>query len=220
MIFDKKKIPLYKKIISYFHPVWLAHEKGKVTPYLDILYYRNRFQLATTDALYSDGDRYTPAIAVVNNIPDLLPRLKHVLVLGSGLGSMVQVIRARNVNPAITLVDIDPVILNMAVAALAPLPDLKMTPVCADAAKFITTNADKYDLIFIDIFEGRRVPDFVRSYEFLAACRQLLNDGGRVAFNYIIPNDEDWHVTQQTFASVFPAYTIISNEINRIFIGG
>ena len=63
------------------------------------------------------------------------------------------------------------------------------------------------------------MPDFVRSHEFLAACKARLAEGGKVAFNYIIPGDEDWQATKRVFGNVFPDHRIISNEINRIFIG-
>lgn len=219
MAFDIEKIPLHKRIMSFFHPVWISHHRSELNPYLELLLYKGRVQLATADALYSDGVAYTPAIGVLNDLKNFLPQVKSVLILGVGLGSTVSIIRKRGYNPAFTLVEIDKVVLKLAMEYLSADKELKIDAVCNDAQVFVAENSRQHDLLFIDIFNSRTVPDFVSSLSFLSNCRKCITPGGRVGFNYIINNEDEWIRTQKTFASVFPKHHIISSDINRLFIG-
>ena len=204
--------------MSYFHPVWLGNEKGSVNPFLELMLYKDRIQLATKDALYSDGEYYTPALTVTRHLSEFLPHAKRVLILGVGLGSMVQIIRKLRLDPVFTLVEIDEVVLQLALEFLLMDKDTKIDAVCDDAAHFMVNNKAKFDLIFIDIFESRVVPDFVTSAAFLNNCRSSLADGGRLAFNYIIDDPYQLQKVVDTFDSVFPNYKILTSDINRIFI--
>ena len=218
MSFDRKKIPLYKRALSYVKPVWLKNEVGYSNPHLELLLYKDRIQLATSDALYSDGEYYTPALSVLDYLTPYLPQVNHVLILGVGLGSMVQIMEKRGYEPSFTLVEIDKVILKLAVEFLASHTATKLNPVCEDAEKFMQDNQKKFDLIFIDIFDSREVPQFATSVAFLNRCKESLHPGGRIALNYIINDMMQWNDTQINFASVFPNHQIISSDVNRIFV--
>lgn len=219
MTFDARTIPLYKRILSYLHPVWISHYKSDVNPYLELLLYRGRLQLATHDALYSDGDAYTPAQAVLKDLRSFLPAVKKVLIMGAGLGSMVSMMHKRGYTPHVTLVELDEVILQLAMERLTAYAGTDVEAICSDAAIFVANSTRQYDLIFIDIFNSRTVPPFVTSLSFLSNCYKNLAPGGHIAFNYIINNDDEWALAQKNFAAVFSDHHIISNDINRIFIG-
>lgn len=219
LTFDAQKIPLYKRLISYLNPVWIRQYRSEHNPHLELLLYKGRIQLATEDALYSDGNAYTPALAILKDLKAHLPKVKKVLLLGVGLGSTASMIRQRGYNPAFTLVELDEVILELAMERLSADPATKLEAVCANAEQFVATNTRQYDLIFIDIFNSRTVPPFVSTLSFLSNCRKALAEGGHVAFNYIINDHADWEHTQKNFASVFPKHHVISSDINRLFVG-
>ena len=196
----------------------LRRASGAVNATLEIFLYRNQLQLATTDALYSDGDRYLPAIAALDHLKVFLPAVSNVLVLGTGLGSMVRATRSKGYDPKFTLVDNDEVVLKWAIEFLDDVHISRITPVCMDANAFIEQNNIKYDLIFRDIFSGRVVPGFVTTAVFLQQCRDSLAPGGHLAFNYIINDDRHWESVQNICSLIFPGYTAISMGINRIII--
>ena len=148
-----------------------------------------------------------------------MPAVKNVLVLGGGLGSMVYVLDHKGYSPAISLVEQDKVVLRMAIDLFAAKKiAAKVEPVCSDALAHMERNKAKYDLVFIDVFNGRVVPDFVTSSAFLMLCKNAMADGGHLAFNYIINDDQEWETTKQTFASIFPEYKEIAIAVNRILI--
>ena len=186
--------------------------------YLELLLYRNQFQLATVDALYSDGDRYRPATAALDHLKGKLSATGNVLVLGAGLGSMVRAMRKYGYDPRFTLVDIDKVVLKWAMECLDDERISSIVPVCDSAQRFIAETQKKYDLIFIDVFSGRVVPAFVTSAAFLEQCRECLAPGGFVAFNYIINDQKEWEEVQRTCSLVLPGYKVIDLGANRIII--
>ena len=219
MTFDAREIPLYKRLISYLHPVWIRQFRSEYNPHLELLMYKGRIQLATEDALYSDGNAYTPALAILKDLKPHLPHVKNVLILGVGLGSTASMIRQRGYSPSFTLVELDEVILELAMEHLSADTNTKLEAICANAEQFVATNTRQFDLVFIDIFNSRTVPPFVSTLSFLSNCRKALAPGGHIAFNYIINDKEEWAYTQKNFASVFPKHHIISSDINRLFVG-
>ena len=168
--------------------------------------------------MYSDGDRYLPAVAAVNALKDHLPAVENVLVLGTGLGSMVRVITVKGYSPHYTLVEKDKIVLEWALEFMDAENVKRTEPVCMDAKVYVGQNRKKYDFIFVDIFNGRVVPEFVISSDFLSLCRDSLSPGGHVAFNYIVNNNEEWLKVQNIFDLIFPGYRVITMGINRILI--
>jgi spermidine synthase len=186
---------------------------------LEVSLYFNQFQLADKDALYSDGDRYLPAILAVNGLKQYLPDIKHVLTLGSGLASIVHVFDSKGYKPQFTLVEKDKVVLNWATELMPTGMAGRVVPICADAAVYMERNTEKFDLIFCDIFIGRVVPDFVITEQFFSQCKNSLNPGGHIAFNYLINNPKEWEKAEQVFASVFPNRKVQKSGMNRVIIG-
>ena len=188
--------------------------------YLEIFLSRNQFQLATVDALYSDGDRYLPAVAALDHLKSFLPGIKNVLVLGTGLGSMVRAMQKKGFRPAFTLVDNDEVVLEWAIEFLDSPDVSSIRPVCSDAREFIARNSAKFDLVFIDVFNGRSVPDFVCTDMFLQQCCDAVSPGGHLVFNYIINDKQQWERVRIIIlcSRLLPGYKTVSLDINRIII--
>lgn len=212
-----QQIPVYKKILSYLAPVLIRRETGKHNPLLELFYYRGRYQLATLDALYSDGNRYRPMRLAFDNIGDGMAKVKNVLVLGTGLGSAVQVMADKGYSPHFTLVEYDDTVLKWAMELMPPYKG-GITPVIAEAKQYMQQNTATYDMVIVDIFSGRIAPSFVTSNEFLTNCRRSINPGGYMVLNYIIQRNEDWLRIDKIIRTVFPVCFCIDDGINRIVI--
>jgi spermidine synthase len=226
-------IPLHQRLLSYLQPVLLKRSPSDVSGFLELRLYHDRLQLLTAGALYSDGERYFPAVAVAQHLGDFLPTASRVLVLGAGLGSIVQVMRARGLCPRYTLVEKDNVVLRWTREVLdegnerAPSGrtdqavdrgEKGVEELLGDAEAFMARNERKYDLVFVDLFAGRDVPDFVTTGVFLRQCRAGLSPGGHLALNYLETDRGRWSRLRTAFAEVFPACHIISKDDNRILI--
>lgn len=212
-----QQISILQKIFSYIIPIRLRRSSGKDTPFLELLFYRGQYQLATEDALYSDGNRYTPLKVAFKHIGNDLANVKSVLMLGTGLASGVQILSKKGYYPNYTLVEYDNTILKWAIELL-PNVHQQIQPVCADAQHFMKGNTLKYDIVIVDIFNSRIVPSFVITQEFMLQCKDAINDKGYLVFNYIVQSNEDWQPVDQLLRNVFAQCYCIDNDLNRIVI--
>jgi spermidine synthase len=198
--------------------VSLRRSTSAVSGHLELLLDHNQLQLVTAGAVYSDGDRYPPAVSIARHLRTFLPAARTVLVLGAGLGSIVQVLRERGCDPRFTLVEKDATVLGWALETLGDADPAKLEPVCRDAESFMAWNERTFDLVFVDVFTGRAVPDFVTAPPFLEQCRDSLAPGGRLALNYITDDKFKWETVRLALAVVFPESDVIGTGNNRILI--
>lgn len=191
---------------------------GDENPVLELCYYQGQYQLATIDALYSDGDRYKPVNIACKHFASELNSVKNVLVLGTGLGSAVQVFAKKGHYPNFTLVDHDATVLEWAKEILEPAEGQSIDMVCIDANEHISNESNKYDMLIVDIFKSRVVPEFVTTSEFLGKCKALLAPGGCFAMNYIQHKNADWDTIKKRIEEIFPNARIIKESINNIVV--
>jgi hypothetical protein len=211
---------LWQRIQSYIFPISIRKGSSEVNPLLELFYYRNRYILGTKDAVYSDGTKYRPLLAAFRSrmLEPYLMQVHDVLVLGTGLASAVHIMDSYGFRPTYTLVELDRVVLDWAVEHLPPATLKAVAPVCADAFDFITTDTKTYDLIIVDIFNGRQVPDRVTTSAFLYQCRARLAMGGYLVLNYMVNNKEDDTRAEAALQSVFDTVEGISFGINRVYV--
>jgi spermidine synthase len=212
------KINSFQKALSYLVPIKIWKGSGTLNPVLELFLYRGEWQLATNDAVYSDGTHYRPLIEAFRKVEKLLAPVKRVLVLGSGLGSAIHILDKKGFYPSFTFVDKDEKVLELALFLLKPSQRERITPVCADAEKFVEDDHGQYDLIIVDLFFGRIVPAFVSTEDFIKECRGCLSNDGIFILNYMINNQED----QERFSFIrsrFPTdATVIDIGINKVLV--
>ncbi len=210
----------WQKLQSIFYPVRIRKGSSPHNPQLELFYYHRRFILATGDAVYSDAHRYKPLVAAFS-APALKPHLSelsHVLVLGTGLASAVHVLDRMGYHPDFTLVDIDTLVLDWAREFLPRNTDRSVETVHADAFRFIEEATATYDLIIVDIFFGRDVPEAVTDTRFLAACKARLSAGAFLVLNFMQRRNEDTGIARRALEAVFGTPIEISFGINKVYI--
>lgn len=185
-------------------------------PVPELFLYRGRYQLATQDALYSDGRHYRPMLVAYKKLKPHLPDVKDVLVLGCGLGSAVDILHAQGYKPNYTLVDSDKEVLRWALELLPQQVAASVTPFCENAERFVAGHPTQYDLVILDIFLGREVPGFVTSVGFLQQCRKLLRKDGCFVLNYMVATDAAWAEARQKIQACFPNAEVSAIGINRV----
>ena len=141
-----------------------------------------------------------------------------MLVLGAGLGSIVHVLRARGLDPRFTLIERDITVIRWLREILGDSDARKVDLVCRDAESFMVQNQHKYDLVFVDVFQGRVVPEFVTAESFLIQCRNSLSPGGTLALNFIEIDPTQWQEAIARIAAVFPGCHVVSRNDSRILI--
>lgn len=208
------------RFFSYLWPLRVKQHYGHSGDYLELLLYRNQWQLATEDALYSDGRRYAPFRLAFKKLPTtFLPKIQSCLILGTGLGSAAQLLHHHyNAHIHYTLVEVNEVILDWAEKILSLDGIYKIHPVRKDACDFMINNTSCFDLICIDVFIGRNIPECVLQSHFLQACKQALNPKGYCIMNFILHESKEWDYLLGLFYQYFSNVQIIIKGTNRILI--
>ena len=209
-----------QKLQSVFYPVSIRKGSSAHNLQLELFYYHQRYILATGDAVYSDAHRYKPLVAAFSStlLKPQLAGISSVLVLGTGLASAVHVLDRMGFSPHFTLVEIDALILEWAREFLPQNAVGRIETVHADAFQFIEEARDIYDLIIIDIFFGRNVPEAVTGAKFLSACKARLSRGGALVLNYMQRRDEAPDIAKAALEAVFGEAVEISFGINKVYI--
>lgn len=203
-----------QRILSFLFPVKIWKGSGTHNEVLELFLSNGEWQLATADAIYSDGTRYRPLAKAFNLLGQRLAAVERVLLLGSGMGSGVQILRKMGFHPDFVLVDADQRILELASLSLGKD---RTTYVCADAAQFVAQCTNRFDLIIVDVFIGRTVPSFVSDEGFIKKCRSMVHTGGTLVINYMLNSDED-KLRYQMLKSQLSDMTVIDIGINKVIV--
>jgi len=134
-----------------------------------------------------------------------------ILILGVGGGTVITLLHSLFPCAAIESVDIDPVILAIAKKYFLVDRIPRTTYHCMDAKEFIQkqkTKKIRYDLIIVDLFSGRLIPEFVSDDTFLRSLRSLLHQDGILFINYLREleyrkkSEIVFHILQTVFGNV------------------
>lgn len=213
-------LSLWQKIESFLFPVSVRKGSSPLNAVLELFYYRGRYILATTDAVYSDGTKYRPLVKAFDT-PQLkaaLPNIENVLVLGTGLASAVHILTAKGLRPRFTLVEIDNLVLQWAEEFLPEGTGDNVTAIQQDAFQFIASCTSGYDLIIIDIFFGRDVPAAVTEPPFLAQCSARLQAGGFLILNYMERKERPAEKARIALQGLFAKVNEINFGINKVYV--
>lgn len=139
----------------------------------------------------------------------LVPPDGRLLFVGLGGGAMPMY--TRQILPAarIDVVEIDPVIVDVAQRFFGFTPDARMTVHTGDGRAFIeNVPSGTYDLVVLDAFSDDEVPFTLTTREFLHAVRSSLSPRGVVVSNLWSRND--------AFASMLVTYDDVFEQVHLI----
>jgi len=216
------KKPFFKKFISNFKEVILEETGSEHNPILQVLLYKERYQLCTDKAIYSYEDKYDNFRTAFDLLKIKSKNIKSTLLLGLGLGSIPQMLETiYKVDSDYTAVEIDEAICQLAEKYV--LSDLKSNiqtyPI--DALDYFKWYDHKFAMIAMDIFQSAVVPEEFESVEYFETMLSRLNDGGIILYNRLSNTavDKEKNKSFRTkWKSVFPKGGMIDCKNNIIFI--
>ena len=77
-----------------------------------------------------------------------------------------------------------------------------------DAQEYIKNTTRKYDLIIIDIFEDKKMPDFLFNISFFKQLYNILSKKGIILFNTIVENKKEASRNKELTTSLEELYQI------------
>ena len=106
-----------------------------------------------------------------------------VLVVGLGGGVIPEALHHYYPSARIDVVEIDPVVVEAARAYFGFRTDAGLRSHTMDGRVFVKRARQRYDLIFLDAFQGRTIPFHLKTREFLREVVGILKPGGVVVSN-------------------------------------
>ncbi len=210
-----------KKILSYFIDIPIENRESQFSGKISVAISQGQYKLSTQNAIYSYGKKYTSFDTAFKAIDIQKQPIKSVLVLGLGLGSVIDLLEHHPTIQQIVAVDFDNVIVALAQKYLQSSLKTKTSFVCADAADFIKNNQKKFDLVLFDVFIEDLTPIPFMQIEFLNTLKQSIQINGILLFSKIddsmrskIENAQ----FEQKFSVAFPESFSIDANGNKIFV--
>ncbi len=112
---------------------------------------------------------------------------RRVLMIGLGGGTLATMLHRAGV--AVTAVEIDPAIVELARGYFAMPGEIEIH--IGDGAAFLKRDKRKFDAIVLDAYSGAEMPDHLITSAFFATVKAHLMPGGIVLINLIVPDDDD-----------------------------
>jgi spermidine synthase len=132
----------------------------------------------------ADGEpamRY-PRVAAASLL--LNPRMRSLLALGMGGGSVGSYLQRRVPGLAVDYVDVDPAVPDIARRFLLLRPGPRTSITVADGRRFLAgAGARRWDFVYCDTYIGRSVPFHLTTVEFLDEVKRHLAEGGSFGLN-------------------------------------
>lgn len=211
------------KTKSYLKEVPLEQVQSKYSKGLAVSAVKGRFQLYTDKVIYSYEDLYNNFRVTCNKINWIAFRPKEILVLGLGLGSVIQLIEKKNKQDLhFSAVDIDEMTFYLTKKYTAQKFRSPIEYINADAELFITQTKQKYDLIVFDIFIDDKIPSHLQSLIFMKKLQHRLHQDGILLMNRIAlePDQimENIQFMEYTFKKIWPNARVIEVPPNWVLI--
>lgn len=142
------------------------------------------------------------------------PNPGSLLVLGLGGGAVPMMFYHLCKNIRIDVVEIDPVIREVAKKYFNFITDSRVKVHIDDASRFIQKNGQKYDIIIMDAFIGQKQHETLTAEEFFLAARERLNPGGLFVTNLMTKYQTRFVKMKRRLGFVFKSLWIFPGEIS------
>jgi spermidine synthase len=194
---------MFRYARSFFEKQVLETRSSAVNPLLEVVVVNGRKLLNSANVNYSYGSLQRVFEDGFEALGVRERKIEKALLLGCGGGSVLHLL-AEGFAPeaALTAVDLDPVVLDLARKhfGLAEREGLELVE--EDAALYVAKAGERFDLVVVDVFVDDEIPLGCQTPVFLRRCGRLLAPGGMLVYNRL------YHTPQRkaesdAFAQVF-----------------
>lgn len=214
-------VSVFKKIASYLFDLTLEKRKSDLSGELTVSIHKGQYKLSTQDAIYSFGNEYTSFSTVFKALHIEKRTTEKVLILGFGLGSIVDLLRNNTSIKNITALDADKVVIELAKKYLNPALQEKVEFRCTDALYFTQNCIDAFDLVVFDVFIEDKTPVQFMQQEFLFLLKNLVKHNGLLLYSKMedsLHSKIENYQFSKSFSSIFADAYTITTEGNRVYV--
>jgi len=182
----------------------VEHTPSLINSDLYILLAKGRYQLVTSNAVYSWADLYANFFKAFQRLDWSRVSGDNVLILGLGLGSIPYMLKTKfNKSLKYTAVELDQDVIQLARKYVLDDLEVPVQIFHADASEFVVQPTQQWDMACVDVFIDDRIPDRIKTTEFLESLRACLTESGLVLYNTLARTKADRDRSQRFLEDVF-----------------
>lgn len=143
-----------------------------------------------------------------------------ILILGVAGGTIIHILSKKFPKAVLTGVDIDAVMIEMGKKYFGLEEMRNLSFVCADARSYVGKTKKKFDLVVVDIYIARDLPDFLLDQVFLKNIRSILAPRGYVLINYLRDGEYEKkaYILEKKLRNIFKIVHHTNYLNNRFFL--
>ncbi|OOV26418.1 spermidine synthase [Flavobacterium sp. LM5] len=184
---------MLKKFFSYVFPITIFKTKSNISKSIEVTWANGELLIDSENTNYSYGSLQRILRIGLKQIGfSSIQSMNNILVLGVAGGSVIKtLVNEVGYKGKIKGVDIDPEIIEVANTyfQLNTIPNTEI--VIQDAFEYVLRCKDHYDLVIIDVFQDKEMPNFLFEHFFINHTLSLLNSNGFVLFNTMLLKEAD-----------------------------
>lgn len=152
----------FKQLLSYILPINIFQIESEINQNLEVTWNNGKLVLDSKNTNFSFGSLERVMQIGLNLIgKEPITNYKSALVLGVGGGSIIKLLQDKFLfNGTIIGVELDPKIITIANQYFNLHKRKNVEIMIADTFEFLKNSEKKYDLIVVDIFQDKIMPDF------------------------------------------------------------
>jgi len=177
-------------LLSFIYPITVELDTSEINPVLEIALSNGKYSLNSENTNYSFGTLHLLFRKIFRKINLDWSNIKNVLILGFGTGSIAKIIRSYKPDCDIVGIEMDQKVIKLGEKYFDTGSMLRTQIICENGFNYVFNTNKKFDLVIIDVFIDRKVPDEFETKTFLLALKNILNNNGGVIFNKVIYNQE------------------------------
>ncbi len=179
------------RLISWVVPVPVERGGSTLSPGLEVRIEQGRYVLNSRGANYSFGQLHRVFRRAFDDAGIAKAVPARVLVLGLGAGSVPAILLDEyGLASRITGVDADERVLALREKYFLSGRQREVVAVHADASAFLAGSDGRFDLVAVDLFIDRQVPERFMNESFFGELARQLAEGGTLFFN-LMPKDRE-----------------------------
>jgi len=178
----------FKQLLSYILPINIFQIESEINQNLEVTWNDGKLVLDSKNTNFSFGSLERVMQIGLNMIgKEQITNYNSALVLGVGGGSIIKLLQDEfHFNGKINGVELDPKIITIANQYFNLHKRKNVEITIMDAFEFVKNSEKKYDLIIVDIFQDKIMPDFLFSETFVTGLHKNLSENGSILFNSIV----------------------------------
>lgn len=184
---------MLKKLLSYLIPIKVYTKSSQISRTLEVTLSNGELVLDSKNTNYSYGSLQRILRKGLQHIGfEKIKTFKNILVLGVAGGSVIKTLKEEiDYKGNITGIELDPEIIEIANNYFNLDKTEGVSIIIDDAKQFVAKTKEKYDLVIVDIFQDKSMPEFLFEADFTENIKGIVNTQGYILFNTMVLNRKD-----------------------------